>query len=212
MRKILVMLCAALSSYNLFAQEQIFFAPPATVTQQEIINNPETECAACREPAVKITFPLASGITVYSNHTLSFKQSIVVATVPTKYIRSIKADLTYFEFQPESDDCLPCNKSAATMGNFSTSTLANQNATGIGTHSITWAFLPPKTPGTFPTVISFTLPPSVLCCPATIRWCVRYSIEFDDCTVCSKTVCYEKKKTTVVTSPLPPPTTLQLQN
>lgn len=173
--------------------------------QTNVANIVDLNCDPCKEPAVKITIPAASGVTVYSNNILYFKQSLTIATSPLKLIKSIKAELTYFEFTPESDDCFPCNKNSATFGNFDTCTLSAIQGVGAGTHSMAWIFLPPKNPNTFPGIFNITLPPSVKCCTGTIRWCIRYIIEFDDCAVCSKTVCYEKKKTTTTPVPLPNP-------
>ena len=105
-------------------------------------------------------------------------------SVSPKPVKNIKAELVYFEYKPESDDCMLCNKDSKTFGNF-----AN------GTHSQEWNFSPPKNlSGGTPASMVITVPPTVKCCDAVIRWCIRYVITFDDCTVCNKLICYEKKK------------------
>ena len=105
-------------------------------------------------------------------------------SVSPKLVKNIKAELVYFEYKPESDDCMLCNKDSKTFGNF-----AN------GTHSQEWNFSPPKNlSGGTPASMTITVPPTVKCCDATIRWCIRYVVTFDDCTVCNKLICYEKKK------------------
>ncbi len=213
MRKILLVLLIAFACNKASAQQKLSPVTDPDFSQRDAIIGPVLDCEACREPAVKITLPAASGITVYSNNTLYYKQSITIAASP-KLIRKIKAELTYFEYQPESDECMPCNKSSATFGNFANSTILNVVGTGTGTHAIAWTYTPPVNSATFPGIFNITLPPSVKCCTGTIRWCVRYVIEFDDCTVCSKTVCYEKKKTTTTPISIPdnPPTNPARQN
>ena len=105
-------------------------------------------------------------------------------SVTPKLVKNIKAELVYFDYKPDSDDCMLCNKDSKTFGNF-----------GNGTHSQEWNFSPPKNlSGGTPAAITITVPPTVKCCDAVIRWCIRYVVTFDDCTVCNKLICYEKKK------------------
>ena len=204
MRKIAVLLSLVFFNYSAFSQTETS-QEDRELTQTNIAPIVDVTCDPCKEPFVKITVPVASSVTVYSNNLLYYKQSLTIATSPLKLIKSIKAELTYFEFLPESDDCFPCNKNSATFGNFDSCTLSGISGVGIGTHSMVWNFIPPKNPNIFPGVFNITLPPSVKCCTGTIRWCIRYVIEFDDCSVCSKTVCYEKKKTTKTPAPVPVP-------
>ena len=101
-----------------------------------------------------------------------------------KPVKNIKAELVYFEYKPESDECMLCNKDSYTYGNFNT-----------GNHTMEWNFAPPKNiaGGTDANMI-INVPPTVGCCNAGIKWCIRYIITFDDCTVCNKLVCYELRK------------------
>lgn len=163
----------------------------------------DLNCDPCKEPSIKINFPGGGAATVYDNNLINFSQNISIVAQPIKLIKSIKAELTYFEFLPESEDCFPCNKNSVTFGNYGNSTIAALPGSGAGTHSMLWTFLPPKIPDNYLALFNITLPPSVKCCTGYIRWCIRYVIEFDDCTVCHKTVCYEKKKTTTVPAPIP---------
>ncbi len=105
-------------------------------------------------------------------------------TASPRPVKNIKAELVYFEYKPENADCMLCNKDSRTYGNFNT-----------GNHTMEWNFLPPKNlqSGT-DAIMIIHVPPTVSCCSANIRWCIRYIITFDDCTVCNKLVCYEKKK------------------
>jgi hypothetical protein len=105
-------------------------------------------------------------------------------SVSPKPVSSIKAELVYYEYKPESDDCMLCNKDSKSFGNFSN-----------GTHTQEWNFAPPQniTNG-IPASMVITVPPTVKCCDAVIRWCIRYVITFKDCTVCNKVICYEIKK------------------
>ncbi len=101
-----------------------------------------------------------------------------------KLVKSIKAELVYFEYKPESDDCMLCNKDSKTFGNFNN-----------GTRSMEWNFSPPKNISNgSPTNMLINVPPTVNCCNANIKFCIRYVITYEDCTVCNKLVCYEIKK------------------
>ncbi len=133
-------------------------------------------CDACDEKNFVFTAPKPSPIN-YTNNTLAYNQNITVTTTPAKTIKSITAELVYFELVPENNLCIPCNKDAATYGHFTN-----------GTNSLQWSG--PQTVLN----INITTPQLVPCCSALFRWCIRYKIEFTDCTSCNKLVCYEKKK------------------
>jgi hypothetical protein len=159
------------------------------------VNVAPCKCEACDPKKTNISITPGTNIVVNANNTLTLTQPIIITTTPPKLVKSIKAELMYFEFLPESEDCMPCNKDSKTFGNLGISTLAGVVASGTGTHSLLWIFSPPKNFATANNaVITITLPPTVKCCSATVRWCIRYVVTFTDCTVCSKVVCYEKKK------------------
>ncbi len=133
-------------------------------------------CDACDEKNFTLNAPPPSQIN-FANNILSFAQSLNIVTNPAKSVKSIKAELVYFEMVPENDMCIPCNKDAATYGHFTN-----------GTNSLEWNTV--NTPQSF----NITTPQLTPCCSAVFRWCIRYKIEFKDCTTCNKLVCYEKKK------------------
>ena len=152
-------------------------------------------CDACNEKKTNINIVPTNNIVLNANNTLTISQPITITNTPPKMVKSIKAELVYFEFVPESENCLPCNKDSKTYGNFDNGTLASITGMGGGTHALQWSFAPPKNfSGGNTAGITITLPPTVKCCDATIRWCIRYVVTFVDCTVCNKLVCYEKKK------------------
>jgi hypothetical protein len=134
-------------------------------------------CDACDEKHFTLNAPKPD-ITI-QNNTISFNQPLTITTSPSKPIKSIKADLVYFEMTPENDMCIPCNKDAATYGHFTN-----------GTNSLQWAATTPQSP----LAINITMPQLTPCCSAKFKWCIRYKIEFTDCTTCNKLVCYEKEK------------------
>ncbi|MBP6686968.1 MAG: hypothetical protein KA160_03840 [Lacibacter sp.] len=133
-------------------------------------------CDACDEKNFVFTSPKPAAVN-YINNTLSYNQNITVTTTPAKTIKSITAELVYFELVPENNLCIPCNKDASTYGHFTN-----------GSNSLQWNG--PQTSLN----INITTPQLVPCCSALFRWCIRYKIEFTDCTSCNKLVCYEKKK------------------
>ena len=105
-------------------------------------------------------------------------------SVSPKPVSNIKAELVYYEYKPENDGCMLCNKDSKTFGSFSN-----------GTHIQEWNFNPPQNISNgVPASMIITVPPTVSCCNANIRWCIRYVITFKDCTVCNKLICYEIKK------------------
>ena len=140
-----------------------------------IKNIPCCICTACSDKNFSLTATPPS-ITIVGNF-IDYSQPISVTTTPSKTIKSIKAELIYFEMIPENDYCIPCNKESATYGHFSNNT-----------NSMEWN----KEEKNFN--IKISTPPLTPCCSAVFKWCVRYKIEFTDCTTCNMVVCYEKKK------------------
>lgn len=132
-------------------------------------------CNACDEKNFIMNVPKPSEIT-WNNNALSFNQLITITTVPPKTIKSIKAELVYFEMIPQNDQCIPCDKDATLYGHFSN-----------GTNNQQWF-------GTQTNLSINITTPNMPCCSTLFRWCIRYKVEFTDCTVCSKVICYEKKK------------------
>jgi hypothetical protein len=133
-------------------------------------------CTVCDEKNFTLNAPAPGNITI-SNNTISYNQPITVTTTPAKTIKSVKAELVYYEMVPENDMCIPCNKDAATYGHFTN-----------GINSLDWNG-PQQSLN-----INITTPQLTPCCSAVFKWCIRYKIEFKDCTTCNKLVCYEKKK------------------
>jgi hypothetical protein len=114
-------------------------------------------------------------------------------TVTPKPVKSIKAELVYFEYKPKSDDCMICNKDSKTYGNFINAVTGINSAAITAGHSVFW---PINGQMVNNTQMNFTIsmPPTVKCCEADVKWCIRYVITFMDCTVCNKLVCYSYNK------------------
>ncbi|HMD01270.1 MAG TPA: hypothetical protein VKH37_14015, partial [Ferruginibacter sp.] len=148
------------------------------ITETEV--QPDTvkcKCDACDNNKVKFNIPPSTNVTINGNNTLTLIQPISITTTPAKMIKSIKAELVYFEYVPENEDCMPCNKDSKTFGNWDNGTLASTTGLGGGTHSLQWNFNPPKNFSTPNNAnVTITLPPTVKCCDATIRWCVRWVV------------------------------------
>lgn len=178
-----------------FIVDAIWPTDPDNINNETAWDTLKCRCDACDEKKTDIKIPPATSLVINANGLLTQTQPITIVTTPAKMIRSVKAELVYFEFVPESDDCLPCNRDSKTFGNFSSGTLAATAGSGSGTHTLLWNYNPYKNfSGGQTASLTITLPPVVPCCAATIRWCIRYVITFDDCTTCHKMACYEKKK------------------
>ncbi|HMK04388.1 MAG TPA: hypothetical protein VK489_09360 [Ferruginibacter sp.] len=159
-----------------FIVDAIWPTDPDNINNETAWDTLHCACDACDEKHFTLKTATPSPIT-YTSNTLGFNQAISVTTVPAKTIKTIKAELVYFEMVPENDMCIPCNKDAATYGHFTN-----------GTNSQQWN-------GAQQTLnINITTPQLTPCCSAVFRWCIRYKVEFADCTTCNKLVCYEKKK------------------
>ena len=159
-----------------FIVDAIWPTDPDNINNETAWDTLHCACDACDEKHFTLNVPSPQNIN-YSNNTLTFNQSITITTTPPKTIKSIKAELVYFEMVPENDMCIPCNKDAATYGHFTN-----------GSNSQQWNG-PQQNLN-----ISITTPQLTPCCSAVFKWCIRYKIEFTDCTTCNKLVCYEKKK------------------
>lgn len=133
-------------------------------------------CIVCDEKNFTLNAPAPGNISI-NNNTITFNQPITVTTIPVKTIKTIKAELVYFEMVPENDMCIPCNKESAAYGHFSNNTNSQE-----------W-----NGPQQNLNII-ITTPQLTPCCSAVFKWCIRYKIEFTDCTTCNKLVCYEKRK------------------
>lgn len=132
-------------------------------------------CDACDEKHFMMNAPPPAQINT-TNSSISFNQSITIVATPPKTVKTITAELVYFEMKPENDQCIPCDKDASLYGHF-----AN------GTNSQTWS-------GPQSNLSISITTPFTPCCSTLFRWCIRYKVEFTDCTVCTKVICYEKKK------------------
>lgn len=159
-----------------FIVDAIWPSDPDNINTETAWDTLNCRCDACDERKFIMNVPKPSQLT-WSNNQLSFSQPITITTIPPKTIKSIKAELVYFEMIPQSDECLPCDKESQLYGHFTN-----------GTNSMQWNGAQTSLS------MNISTPQLVSCCSATFRWCIRYKIEFTDCTVCSKVICYEKKK------------------
>ncbi|MBL7747122.1 MAG: hypothetical protein JNM19_06825 [Chitinophagaceae bacterium] len=114
-------------------------------------------------------------------------------TISPKPVKSVKAELVYFEYKPESDDCMICNKDSKTYGNFINASAGLVSPTIPFGHTVNWV---PNGQTVTSQPLSFTIsmPPTVKCCAAEVKLCIRYVVTFMDCTVCNKLVCYSYNK------------------
>jgi hypothetical protein len=159
-----------------FIVDAIWPTDPDNINNETAWDTLHCACDACDEKHFSLNAPAPSQIG-FANNILTFGQPITVTTTPAKTIKTIKAELVYFEMVPENDYCIPCNKDAATYGHFTNSS-----------NSLQWN-------GTQKSLnVDITTPQLTPCCSALFKWCIRYKIEFTDCTSCSKIICYEKKK------------------
>ena len=143
-------------------------------------------CNACKD--IKIQPNEKDKPTVTST---AITQNINFVTGPGK-VKSVKMDLVWFEFVPESDDCLVCTTPSAQMGNFSSGTLNAVGGSGAGTHGLSWNFSPPKDMnGGVALQYSISYPKMVACCGAKAKWCIRYTVTYENCVTCSVVACYE---------------------
>ena len=159
-----------------FIVETVWPPDPDNINNETAWDTLKCVCTACDEKNFIFNAPPPNDISI-SNNTISFNQPVTITTTPAKTVKSIQAELVYFEMVPENDMCIPCNKESAAYGHFTN-----------GTNSQQWNG-PQKNLN-----ISITTPQLTPCCSALFRWCIRYKVEFTDCTSCNKLVCYEKKK------------------
>lgn len=154
---------------------------------------PKCPCDACDE--IEITTKQNGEFKYDPNGVLSFTANL--STSPKKVLR-VKAELVYFAMKTEDENCLICNKESNTFGNFLTARIPNSNATVNITngHSVQMnAMNPVDLSGGVPIDFSISVPPLVSCCNATVDFCIRYVITFEDCTVCNTLACYQYKIT-----------------
>ena len=153
---------------------------------------PPCRCTAC--DLVQINIPTQGTITMDS--TLWLQTAV---NVNPGGIKSVKAQLISFDYKPESNDCVPCNRDSRNWGNFINATLSDNefplNGQLTHGHEVQWVTTNASGAslnGDFNFHIS--LPPLVKCCNLDVKFCIRYIFEFQDCTVCEKVVCYSYSK------------------
>lgn len=141
-------------------------------------------CTACKD--IKIQPNEKDKPTITST---AITQNLNFVTGPGK-VKTVKMDLVWFEFVPESDECLVCTTPSSQMGNFSGGTLNGVGGSGAGTHGLTWNFSPPKDMnGGVALQYNISYPKMVACCGAKARWCIRYTVTYENCITCSVVVC-----------------------
>jgi hypothetical protein len=143
-----------------------------------LINLPPCICNFCNTPSFVLNAPVPTTIN-YNGGQLNLSQPLTITTTPIKTIKNITADLVYFEMQPENDACISCNKDAQLYGIF-----ANGTNTEVFTNTNNNQVIP----------IKINTPNLIACCKASFKWCIRYKVEFTDCSSCSKIICYQKTK------------------
>jgi len=149
---------------------------------------PQCPCSACDE--ITITAPIKGDIQNNGAGGLSFLANL---SAGPKKVKRIKADLVYFEMKPDDENCLACDKNSSTFGNFSSATTTNPNFSGgVNTnHTAQFDALGNiDISNGIPINFMVSIPPLVACCNATVNFCIRYIITFEDCTVCNVLVCY----------------------
>ncbi len=148
-------------------------------------------CNAC--DSVKINVPDKGEVKPAADGSLLLNTSI---SVSPKLVKSIKAELVYFEYKPQSDDCMICNKDSKTFGNFIAATGGGNPLSITYPHTAQWNSNSPNGQNVNGVPLQFTInmPPTVKCCAAEVKWCIRYVVTFSDCTVCNKLVCYSYNK------------------
>ena len=154
---------------------------------------PKCPCSACDE--ITIAAGLAGEIKNNGNGNLGFTVNL---SAGPKKVKRIKADLVYFDMKADDENCLVCNKTSNTFGNFGTATTTNTNFSGSVTagHTAQFDALGNVDISTgIPIKFSLNIPPLVSCCNATVNFCIRYIITFEDCTVCNLLDCYTYKIT-----------------
>ena len=141
-------------------------------------------CNACKDIKIQPNEKDKPSIT-----STAITQNLSFVTGPGK-VKTVKMDLVWFEFVPESDDCLVCTTPSSQMGNFSSGTLNGIGGSGGGTHGLVWNFSPPKDMnGGVPLQYSISYPKMVACCGAKARWCIRYTVTYENCITCSVVIC-----------------------
>ncbi len=154
---------------------------------------PRCPCNACDE--IKITANLAGEIKNNGNGNLGFAVNLFAGP---KKVKRIKAELVYFDMKADDENCLICNKSSNTFGNFNTASTTNSNFSGGVTagHSAQFDALGDiDISSGIPLKFTLSIPPLVSCCNATVNFCIRYVLTFEDCTVCNLLDCYTYKIT-----------------
>ena len=154
---------------------------------------PTCPCSACDE--IQLAATQVGDIQSNGNGSLVLNTSL--SSSPKKVMR-IKAEFVYFDMKTDDENCLICNKASNTFGNFTTATTTNTNFTGtlpFGHSAQFDALTAVNISGGVPIRFTISIPPLVSCCNATVNFCIRYVLTFEDCTTCNTLACYQYKIT-----------------
>jgi hypothetical protein len=150
---------------------------------------PKCPCVAC--DAIEINAPLETGsFTLENNKKLHF--NVNLGTVPKK-VQRISADLIYYKFIPSGPACIVCNKTNPTFAGFEYATTSNTNLVSSQPYqsSVKFEAINPMDLSSGQQLsMGVAIPELTGCCDATINFCIRYTITYDDCTTCNKMECY----------------------
>jgi len=216
MKKIRLLLLFACCSHSLFSQAQqptieketdkkqpkgiareISGEASSALSRSNTTASVPVICDVCNSKNIKINILPRYSIIFNNDSSFMLFQNINVNTNPVKPIKSIRSEISYFEFFPANENCLPCNKNSGTFGNINSGNILSTIGDGADTHSMLFAFsnTTARPPSTYPVKLNISLPPLPLAngCDGLLKFCIRYTITFVDCTVCSKVICYEKK-------------------
>lgn len=154
---------------------------------------PPCPCSICDE--IQLAATQNGEIKYDPNGSLSFTAN--VSSSPKKVSR-IRAELVYFDMKADNENCLICNKKSNTFGNITSATTSNSNFTGslpYGHSAQFDALSAVDISNGVPINFAISIPPLVECCNATVNFCIRYVLTFEDCTVCNTLACYQYKIT-----------------
>jgi hypothetical protein len=156
--------------------------------ETDSLKYPPCPCSACDEITIKA--PIKGEMQNNGNGSVSFTAAL---SAGPKKVKRIKADLVYFDMKTEDENCLACNKVSNLFGNINTATTTNSGFSGGANTSHSAQFDAAGNvdiSGGIPINFTLSIPPLVACCNATLNFCIRYTITFEDCTVCNVLECY----------------------
>lgn len=154
---------------------------------------PSCRCTTCDNVKIKLDAPVKG----QQGDNITLKQQISTLSIPGNTalpIKSLTAELVYFEVQKNDSLCYRCDKDNSHFGKIvkvAMPATGFSNASQLPSGDVVFNAASPIALSNAPLDIEISAPELNKCCTDNIKVCIRYTVVLADCRSCSVAECYE---------------------